>query len=402
MSRLARLGITLTIAAMLVVSMAGTGVAAAAPSATATNTIENEVSTTNYASTTNSDTVTTLSQQEQADACSPPEMQLASIFTKYGLTVPDSLSDCIDHDSTAVDNDSPSEPGSDAPDEDTDTETGTDESGESADDSDETTETDEETTDDSSDSDETESDSADDSADTDSGSDAGDADGTTDQPVDDTTDSSETDESETDEETDADTTTDDQDSDQTEPSTGEETDDDTTTDDQDDDQTETTTDETSDGFDRAAVERGIHEAVNDERAARGLNELSFDTELRDIARDHSRDMAERGYFSHTSPEGENFADRYADAGYTCRVDGSGNTYYTGGENIAQTWYDTPVRTDGGTDTYTTETELANAIVTQWMNSPGHRENILASQWENEGIGVYVTDDGKVYATQNFC
>ncbi|MFC6765177.1 CAP domain-containing protein [Natrinema soli] len=155
---------------------------------------------------------------------------------------------------------------------------------------------------------------------------------------------------------------------------------------------------TDDSLDRSQVERDIHEAVNEERTARGLEPLSFDTELRDIARGHSEDMAERGYFSHVDPEGNDFADRYDAAGYECRANG-----YTGGENIAQTWYDTPVRTDGGeTVQYETERELANGIVDQWMNSSGHRENILATQWENEGIGVYVTDDGRVYATQNFC
>ena len=365
MSRISRLGISLTMVAVLMVSMVGPGVAAAAPAATATATTDNVVTNTNHATTTNSETVTSQFQQEQADSCSPLETRLASIFTTYGYTVPDNLADCIDHDSSAVDSDEPSETGPDAPDSDDDTD--------ETDETDETDKTEEpsDTTDDSSDSDETETDETDDSADTDSNSDA---DETDEESTDDTTDSS------TDEETDTDTTTDSQDGDQTDSSADEET----------------------DGFDRAAVERGIHEAVNDERTARGLNELAFDTELRDIAREHSRDMAERDYFSHTSPDGDTFADRYSDAGYTCRVDGSGNTYYTGGENIAQTWYDTAVRTDGGTDTYTTETELANAIVTQWMNSPGHRENILASQWENEGIGIYMTDDGKVYATQNFC
>jgi len=389
MSRISRLGISLTMVAVLMVSMVGPGVAAAAPAATATATTDNVVTNTNHATTTNSETVTSQFQQEQADSCSPLETRLASIFSTYGYTVPDNLADCIDHDSSAVDSDEPSETGPDAPDSDDDT----DES-----DTDETDETEEpsDTTDDSSDSDETETDETDDSADTDSNSDADETDETDEESNDDTTDSS------TDEETDTDTTTDSQDGDQTDSSTDEETDTDTTTDSQDGDQTDSSADEETDGFDRAAVERGIHEAVNDERTARGLNELAFDTELRDIAREHSRDMAERDYFSHTSPDGDTFADRYADAGYTCRVDGSGNTYYTGGENIAQTWYDTAVRTDGGTDTYTTETELANAIVTQWMNSPGHRENILAPQRENEGIGIYMTDDGKVYATQNFC
>lgn len=185
--------------------------------------------------------------------------------------------------------------------------------------------------------------------------------------------------------------------------TGEDSGDDSVgeSDDTDDDagSNETAGDETdADGLDRAQVERYVHEAVNDERTARGLEPLSFDTELRDIARSHSEDMAERGYFSHVDPEGNDFADRYDAAGYECNANG-----YAGGENLAQTWYDTRVATgDGDVVRYETERELADGIVTQWMNSPGHRENLLASQWENEGIGVAVTDDNRVYVTQNFC
>jgi uncharacterized protein YkwD len=52
-----------------------------------------------------------------------------------------------------------------------------------------------------------------------------------------------------------------------------------------------------------------------------------------------------------------------------------------------------------------ETDIARGLVSQWMNSTGHRENILRPFWESEGIGVAIEDvNGKtrVYATQNFC
>ncbi|WP_266074776.1 CAP domain-containing protein [Haladaptatus caseinilyticus] len=164
----------------------------------------------------------------------------------------------------------------------------------------------------------------------------------------------------------------------------------------------TTTSSESDGFDRRDVERLVHQFVNEERTERGLDPISFDTELRDIARSHSADMAARSYFSHTSPEGDNFVDRYEQAGYTCRAPTGDGSSLPGGENIAQTWYDRSINTDDGTVRYTTERELARGLVNQWMNSQGHRENILTDAWQNEGIGIYVTDDGKVYATQNFC
>jgi uncharacterized protein YkwD len=110
-------------------------------------------------------------------------------------------------------------------------------------------------------------------------------------------------------------------------------------------------------------------------------------------------MADREYFSHVSPDGDDFSDRYQQFGYQCRAPTGDGTYLTGGENIAQTWYDTPIR--GGVQ-YTTEAELARGLVNQWMNSSGHRENVLADAWRNEGVGISVTDEGKVYATQNFC
>ena len=154
MSRLARLGITLTIVAVLVVSMAGTGVAATAPPATATDTTETEIATVTDATTTSSNTIPALFQQNQADSCSPLETWLADIFTTYGLSVPDSLSDCPGHDQGADDTDEPSETGSDGSvwDGDSDTETTTDDSG--TDDTVEQTEETSDTTDGSSDSDE--------------------------------------------------------------------------------------------------------------------------------------------------------------------------------------------------------------------------------------------------------
>ena len=155
-------------------------------------------------------------------------------------------------------------------------------------------------------------------------------------------------------------------------------------------------------LDWSLVERHAHEAVNEERIAHGVDPIAFDTELRDIARDHSQDMAERGYFAHVDPDENNFVDRYDAAGYECRVPMENGYYSLGGENLAQTWYDHPVATADGTVQYTTEQELGYGVVEMWMNSDGHRDNMLTSHWQNQGIGIYVTEDGKVFATQKFC
>lgn len=165
---------------------------------------------------------------------------------------------------------------------------------------------------------------------------------------------------------------------------------------------------TDSGFDADRVEVLVHQRVNEIRSNRGLNTLTHDTRLRTIASDYSERMATEGFYSHRSPSGETFEDRYEDAGYNCRIDVGSNRYVTGAENILYTYAETDVQLDNGSvQQYDSESELANAIVRSWMNSADHRETILERYWRNEGIGVHIIDnpDGpgkKVYATQNFC
>lgn len=168
-----------------------------------------------------------------------------------------------------------------------------------------------------------------------------------------------------------------------------------------------TTTSTGQELDRARVEQLVHEYINRERSERGLSNLSFDNQLRKIARSHSTDMAERGYFSHTSPEGETMQDRYEAHDYECRVTVSEDRYATGAENLAYTYAHQRVETKyDGTVYHRTARDVADGLVQQWMHSEGHRENILTTHWENEGIGVsIVPQDGgslKIIATQNFC
>lgn len=143
---------------------------------------------------------------------------------------------------------------------------------------------------------------------------------------------------------------------------------------------------------RARLELAIHERVNEVRQERGLSELAFDTELREVARYHSEDMAEREYFSHTSPEGHTLQDRYERFGYDCRVPAGEFEYKTGGENLFM--YRSSMEPSIET--------LANRSVAGWLDSPGHRRNLLDEDWRQEGIGVARADDGSVYVTQNFC
>lgn len=105
--------------------------------------------------------------------------------------------------------------------------------------------------------------------------------------------------------------------------------------------------------------------VNQERVKQGLRALRVEEKLTIVGRNHSRDMFERRYFSHYSPEGR-------DVGFRAREEGI--EYSLIGENLA----------------YAPDVEMAHA---GFMNSEGHRKNILDSAWSRIGIGVI---DGDVY------
>jgi uncharacterized protein YkwD len=151
------------------------------------------------------------------------------------------------------------------------------------------------------------------------------------------------------------------------------------------------------------LEKKIHALINRERQQHGLRPLAWDHALVVIARKHSRDMAKRKYFDHISPEGYDFSYRFRKEGYSCAVT-VGNVIYTGAENIAlNNLYDS-VTTVNGEAFYdwNSPDKIAETTVKGWMNSPGHRKNILTPHWRNEGIGLVISPDDKVYITQNFC
>ncbi|WP_247001723.1 CAP domain-containing protein [Halosolutus gelatinilyticus] len=147
------------------------------------------------------------------------------------------------------------------------------------------------------------------------------------------------------------------------------------------------------------VEDFVHAEVNDRRAEHGLGPLEWDGTVASVSRAHSADMAQRDYFAHTNPDGEEPYDRFSDVDNYCQGYG---------ENIALTWVDRPVERPGGDGAveYRTAEALAVGLVDQWMNSSDHRAAILEEHadygWDRGGVGVYIADDGAVYATHNFC
>lgn len=120
-----------------------------------------------------------------------------------------------------------------------------------------------------------------------------------------------------------------------------------------------------------SFESEVVRLVNEIRASNGLKALTHDWELSRVARYKSQDMKDNRYFSHTSPVyGSPFQ----------MMKSFGITYRTAGENIAR-GQTTPA-----------------AVVNAWMNSSGHRANILNASFTHIGVG-YVAD-GK-YWTQMF-
>ncbi len=156
-------------------------------------------------------------------------------------------------------------------------------------------------------------------------------------------------------------------------------------------ETNETVEQNASAVDEAETEQQIHEAINDERTAEGIDPLEDDEDLRTVARGHSADMIDQEYVGHESPDGVTPADRLDDAGCSA-----------GGENVAQSWAGQPVDVDGETIVADDEAELAEHLVERWMDSPGHRENVLRESFAQSGVGVVVTEDNRVYATQKFC
>jgi uncharacterized protein YkwD len=158
--------------------------------------------------------------------------------------------------------------------------------------------------------------------------------------------------------------------------------------------------------DHAAIAEHVHIRINQIRTQHGLEKLAWKKPLARAATGHSRDMAKRDYFDHHSPEGNDFSFRYEKVDFTCRVPAGSHRFLTGGENIHKTWRAEATRTwsDGRKEETGIRTipEVAEQAVQGWMNSPGHRKNILTPEWQSEGIGVWVRSDGAVFITQNFC
>jgi uncharacterized YkwD family protein len=122
------------------------------------------------------------------------------------------------------------------------------------------------------------------------------------------------------------------------------------------------------------LENEVVALVNQERAKLGLAPLKQNLKLSNVARYKSEDMRDKKYFSHTSPTYGSPFDMMKQFG----ID-----YMAAGENIAM-----------GQPT-------AASVMNAWMNSPGHKANILSKDFTEIGVGVAKAQDGTIYWTQQF-
>ncbi|WP_392672858.1 CAP domain-containing protein [Streptomyces sp. LN785] len=122
----------------------------------------------------------------------------------------------------------------------------------------------------------------------------------------------------------------------------------------------------------ASAQAAVLALVNQERAKVGCSPVTASASLTSLAQNFSDDMAARGFFDHTDPDGRTPWDRAEKAGVTG----------LGGENIAR----------GQAD--------AEAVMASWMNSEGHRANILNCDYKTLGVGVHYGSGGPWW-TQDF-
>ena len=126
-----------------------------------------------------------------------------------------------------------------------------------------------------------------------------------------------------------------------------------------------------------AIEDRALERVNATREKHGLGTLRHDKGLAALAREYSEQMARLGFFSHTGADGSSLEERLRRHGIR---------YETIAENLHQSkGYEDPVP----------------VAIRGWMNSPGHRKNLLGREYTHSAVGVALSEDGDVFFTQLF-
>jgi uncharacterized protein YkwD len=133
-----------------------------------------------------------------------------------------------------------------------------------------------------------------------------------------------------------------------------------------------------------SIERDLYERVNDARVTRDMDKFAWDPDLAYVGKAHCRDMGQRDYYAHESPEGEGPTDRM-------RAYGLDQTYDTVTEDLIRL----PVP-DGAT-----KESIADRIFGAWKDSDAHWRQITSTTWDRAGAGVYITEDRVLYGAMMF-
>lgn len=159
-------------------------------------------------------------------------------------------------------------------------------------------------------------------------------------------------------------------------------------------------------YDEKLIASLIHEKVNVLRETKGVPLLTYDDRLQVVALKHSIDMSERDFFDHDNPDGQDPTMRGRTSGYDCRKTLSDGRIQVGlGENILTSYaYGSYTTSSFGSISYNwrTNEQIADDIFDGWYESTGHRLNMYNASYDKEGIGIYIDDYARVFATQNFC
>lgn len=124
----------------------------------------------------------------------------------------------------------------------------------------------------------------------------------------------------------------------------------------------------------SAYQKEVVDLVNAERSKQGVKPLTLDAEVSSVATKKSQDMIDKNYFDHNSPTYGSPFDMLKQFGIS---------YKTAGENIAM------------------GQRNPKEVVNSWMNSEGHRKNILNGNFTKIGVGVAQNSNGQIYWTQMF-
>lgn len=151
-------------------------------------------------------------------------------------------------------------------------------------------------------------------------------------------------------------------------------------------------------LDRSTIEYGVFDEINEHRVAEIDENFILNLDMREASRMHSRNMAEQGFFSHESPQGQTAGDRYREVGYKCEEKpGVGDTF----EHIVRAEFDSQIQSPSGdVVVYEDEQDLIQGL-SQEIIQEDLEDFIRNEQFEEASVGVYTRSD-VIFLTFNLC